>query len=55
VPHSFTDLDRDDEALSLITELGLSSADTPIAAWRDGTVLRNPTPAELSALADRSR
>ena len=49
VAHSFTDLEQDDEARTLLGSLGLSGADTPIAAWRDGRVLRNPTLDELRA------
>jgi thioredoxin reductase (NADPH) len=48
LPHRFVDLDADDTAEQLLTELSIRPEDTPVVIWRGETVLRNPTNAELA-------
>jgi thioredoxin reductase (NADPH) len=50
LPHRFIDLESDPAAESLLRELGIAPAETPVVVWRD-RVLRNPSPADLAELA----
>jgi thioredoxin reductase (NADPH) len=50
VPHTWIDLEEDRSAESLLRRLGVDPADTPVVIWQ-GTVLRNPSNAELSRVA----
>jgi thioredoxin reductase (NADPH) len=47
VPHGFLDLEEDDAAEALLTEVGVTPAETPIVLL-GGTLLRNPSNAELA-------
>jgi NhaA family Na+:H+ antiporter len=47
VPHSWIDLDQDQRAASILEELRVDIAETPVAVTRQGNVLRNPSSAEL--------
>jgi Na+:H+ antiporter, NhaA family len=48
VPHSWIDLDQDQRAAQMLTELGVDRDETPVAVTRDHRVLRNPSEAELA-------
>jgi thioredoxin reductase (NADPH) len=48
LPHRFVDLDEDDAAEQLLTQLSIRPDDTPVVIWRGETVLRNPTNAALA-------
>jgi thioredoxin reductase (NADPH) len=49
LPHRFVDLESDPHAESLLQQLGISPAETPVVVWRD-RVLRNPRPEDLAEL-----
>jgi thioredoxin reductase (NADPH) len=49
LPHTWIDLERDEEAERLLRELGVSPDQTPVVIWRD-RVLRNPSNAELAGI-----
>jgi Na+:H+ antiporter, NhaA family len=48
VPHSWIDIDHDERAARLLTDLGVELGETPVAVTRDRRVLRNPSDAELA-------
>jgi thioredoxin reductase (NADPH) len=50
LPHSWIDLEGYPAAETLLRELGVAPAETPVVIWRGETVLRNPTNAELAEL-----
>ncbi|MFE1921024.1 FAD-dependent oxidoreductase [Streptomyces asoensis] len=50
VPHRWIDLETDEEAEELLHRFGVGTADTPLVIWRDTTLLRNPSNAELARL-----
>jgi thioredoxin reductase (NADPH) len=51
IPHTWIDLERDGEAEQLLQRLGIGPEDTPVVVWRGHEVLRNPSNAQLTALA----
>ena len=48
VPHSWIDLDEDQHAASILEDLGVDIAETPVAVTRDRQVLRNPSETDLA-------
>ncbi|MEU6548649.1 cyclic nucleotide-binding domain-containing protein, partial [Streptomyces sp. NPDC046859] len=50
LPYRWIDLETDQEAEQLLRRFGVSPAETPIVIWRDTTLLRNPSNAELARL-----
>src|ERR687895_488054 len=48
VPHSWIDLDEDQRAASILEDLGVDIAETPVAVTRDRQVLRNPSETDLA-------
>src|ERR671919_335310 len=48
VPHSWIDLDEDQHAASILEDLGVDIAETPVAVTRDQQVLRNPSETDLA-------
>ncbi|MFJ6841784.1 FAD-dependent oxidoreductase [Streptomyces griseoluteus] len=50
LPHRWIDLETDEEAEELLRRFGVSPAETPLVIWRDTTLLRNPSNAELARL-----
>jgi thioredoxin reductase (NADPH) len=48
VPHTWIDVEEDVGAAELLHQLGVSPADTPLVMMGDGTVLKRPTPDEVS-------
>ena len=50
LPHSWIDLEGYPAAETLLRELGVAPAETPVVIWCGETVLRNPTNAELARL-----
>jgi thioredoxin reductase (NADPH) len=48
LPHRWIDLERDQEAEELLSQLGVKPEDTPVVIWRGEQVLRNPSNAELA-------
>ncbi|SEG95718.1 thioredoxin reductase (NADPH) [Actinacidiphila yanglinensis] len=48
LPHRWSDLEKDTEAESLLTHLGIAPEDTPLVVWHDYRVLRNPSNVELA-------
>ena len=50
LPHSWIDLEEYPAAETLLCELGVVAAETPVVIWCGETVLRNPTNAELARL-----
>src|ERR671918_504056 len=48
VPHSWIDLDQDQHAASILEDLGVDIAETPVAVTRDRQVLRNPSETDLA-------
>lgn len=49
LPHTWIDLEEDDESERLLRELGVSPAQTPVVIWHEH-VLRNPSNAELARI-----
>ncbi|MFD7462809.1 MULTISPECIES: FAD-dependent oxidoreductase [unclassified Streptomyces] len=50
LPHRWIDLETDEEAEELLRRFGVGPAETPLVIWRDTTLLRNPSNAELARL-----
>ncbi|MET8956486.1 FAD-dependent oxidoreductase [Streptomyces sp. NPDC004393] len=50
LPHRWIDLETDEEAEELLRRFGVGPAETPLVIWRDTTLLRNPSSAELARL-----
>ena len=48
VPHSWVDLEEDEEAEQVLRALGVAPAETPVVLLSGGGVLRNPSNSELS-------
>jgi thioredoxin reductase (NADPH) len=48
LPHRWFDLERDKEAESLLSQLGVRPEETPLVIWSGDQVLRNPSNAELA-------
>jgi thioredoxin reductase (NADPH) len=48
VPFRWIDLEEDEQAASLLEELGIARTDTPVVIWAGSRVLRNPGNAELA-------
>lgn len=48
LPHTFIDLERDQQAEELLRQLGIRPQDTPVVIVRGTTVLRDPTNAQLA-------
>lgn len=50
LPHRWIDLETDQEAEALLRRFGVGPEQTPLVIWRDTTLLRNPSNAELARL-----
>jgi thioredoxin reductase (NADPH) len=50
LPHSWIDLEQYPAAETLLSNLGVTPAETPVVIWCGETVLRNPTNAELASV-----
>ncbi|MER7922968.1 FAD-dependent oxidoreductase [Streptomyces sp. NPDC096057] len=50
LPHRWIDLETDQEAEALLSRFGVGPEETPLVIWRDTTLLRNPSNAELARL-----
>ncbi|MFJ9210219.1 FAD-dependent oxidoreductase [Streptomyces sp. NPDC102264] len=50
LPHRWIDLETDEEAEELLRRFGVGPEETPLVIWRDTTLLRNPSNAELARL-----
>ncbi len=50
LPHRWIDLETDEEAEELLRRFGVGPTETPLVIWRDTTLLRNPSNAELARL-----
>ncbi|WP_157875915.1 cyclic nucleotide-binding domain-containing protein, partial [Streptacidiphilus griseoplanus] len=50
LPHRWIDLETDEEAEELLRRFGVGPQETPLVIWRDTTLLRNPSNAELARL-----
>ncbi|MGA5080086.1 FAD-dependent oxidoreductase [Streptomyces griseoincarnatus] len=50
LPYRWIDLETDEEAEALLRRFGVGPEDTPLVIWRDTTLLRNPSNAELARL-----
>jgi thioredoxin reductase (NADPH) len=50
LPHRFIDLDQDENAETLLRQLGVTADETPIVIWRHDCVLRNPSNAVLASV-----
>ncbi|MFD6289665.1 FAD-dependent oxidoreductase [Streptomyces sp. NPDC060205] len=48
LPHRWVDLETDQEAEALLRRFGVGPEQTPLVIWRDTTLLRNPSNAELA-------
>jgi thioredoxin reductase (NADPH) len=48
MPHQWTDLEEDEHADALLTELGVEPDETPVVIGSGGEILRNPSEAELA-------
>ena len=48
LPHRWIDLETDEEAEALLRRFGVGPEQTPLVIWRDRTLLRNPSNAELA-------
>ncbi|MFC8430503.1 FAD-dependent oxidoreductase [Streptomyces sp. NPDC057253] len=48
LPHRWIDLETDKEAEALLRRFGVGPEETPLVIWRDTTLLRNPSNAELA-------
>jgi thioredoxin reductase (NADPH) len=49
VPHTWVDLDEDEDAEALVRCLQIEPSQTPVLIWSEGKVMRNPSNAEVSA------
>ena len=49
IPHVWIDLERDEDADALLTELSVKPEDTPVVITSSGRILRRPTNAELGS------
>ncbi|MET8894405.1 FAD-dependent oxidoreductase [Streptomyces albogriseolus] len=50
LPYRWIDLETDEEAEALLRRFGVGPEETPLVIWRDTTLLRNPSNAELARL-----
>ncbi|WP_413755862.1 FAD-dependent oxidoreductase [Streptomyces sp. MMBL 11-3] len=50
LPHRWIDLETDKEAEDLLRRFGVGPEETPLVIWRETTLLRNPSNAELARL-----
>ncbi|MFE9812088.1 FAD-dependent oxidoreductase [Streptomyces sp. NPDC005227] len=50
LPHRWIDLETDGEAEALLRRFAVGPEQTPLVIWRDTTLLRNPSNAELARL-----
>ncbi|MFJ9801626.1 FAD-dependent oxidoreductase [Streptomyces wuyuanensis] len=50
LPYRWIDLETDEEAEALLRRFGVGPEQTPLVIWRDTTLLRNPSNAELARL-----
>jgi thioredoxin reductase (NADPH) len=50
VPYTWLDLEADPQVAQLLGQFGLTEADTPVIAWADKPLLRNPSNRELGDL-----
>jgi thioredoxin reductase (NADPH) len=50
LPHRWIDLETDEEAEALLRRFAVGPEQTPLVIWRDTTLLRNPSNAELARL-----
>ncbi|MFI8891650.1 FAD-dependent oxidoreductase [Streptomyces paradoxus] len=50
LPYRWIDLETDEEAEELLRRFGVGPDETPLVIWRDTTLLRNPSNAELARL-----
>ncbi|MFF1696449.1 FAD-dependent oxidoreductase [Streptomyces sp. NPDC058257] len=50
LPHRWLDLERDEEAESLLRRFSIRPEETPVVLWKGERVLRNPSNAELARL-----
>ncbi|MCQ9130261.1 FAD-dependent oxidoreductase [Streptomyces hilarionis] len=50
LPHRWIDLETDQEAEALLRRFGVGPEQTPLVIWRDTTMLRNPSNAEMARL-----
>ncbi|MFB8246376.1 FAD-dependent oxidoreductase [Streptomyces sp. NPDC055952] len=50
LPYRWIDLETDKEAEELLRRFGVGPEETPLVIWRDTTLLRNPSNAELARL-----
>ncbi|MFF3886156.1 FAD-dependent oxidoreductase [Streptomyces sp. NPDC001914] len=50
LPHRWIDLETDEEAEELLRRFGVGPEETPLVIWRDTTLLRNPSNAEVARL-----
>ena len=48
VPHTWIDVEEDAGAAELLQQFGVEPADTPVVMMGDGTMLKRPTPDEIS-------
>ncbi|UXY23411.1 FAD-dependent oxidoreductase [Streptomyces cynarae] len=48
LPHRWIDLETDEEAEALLRRFAVGPEQTPLVIWRDTTLLRNPSNAELA-------
>ena len=48
LPHRWIDLETDEEAEELLRRFAIGPEQTPLVIWRDTTLLRNPSNAELA-------
>jgi thioredoxin reductase (NADPH) len=48
VPYTWLDLEADPQVQQLLEQFGLSEADTPVVAWANQPLLRNPSNRELA-------
>ncbi|WP_329454586.1 FAD-dependent oxidoreductase [Streptomyces sp. NBC_01497] len=52
LPHRWVDLETDEETEELLRRFAVAPEQTPLVIWRDTTLLRNPSNAELARLVD---
>ena len=48
MPHRFLDIEEDPVAEALLSQLGVQRRELPVVVWREHSVLRNPSNAELA-------